>query len=868
MRRPPSESPPLAARLLFDLFARSDEKRTIVGDLDEWFAEIVRLEGRRRARRWYWGQVVAALPKFLRQSIYWRNVMLKNDLKSASRDLGRQKMFSLIKIGGLAVGLACVWLILLYVRWELSFDRFHADADRIYRVVLEDKENTFQKSNKFMVSAAPLASALEKECPEVDIATRLDSNTETLLRAESFASYENGIAADKNFFRMFSFPLVQGDVNRALAAPNSLVLSERLARKIFKTANPLGRTVNMNGTTDVLVTGVCRDVPENTHLRFDFVLSSDRSGDEEWRGYGNYTYVKLRPGASVVAFQKKMQAMVAAHIGEERARVQIPFLLPLTDIHFATDFNFGMETTTDRRLVILFALIAVFILILACINYMNLATARFVQRSKEVGIRRVVGAERRHLIRQFLVESLLVSGLAALVSLALLAIVLPTFGRFIGRSFSFRSIAEPSLFSILAGAVLLTGFLAGSYPAVFLSSFRPSRILKGSGGPGFAVARVRNVLVVFQFAISIILLLSTAIVARQVHFIRAKDLGYDREQVLTVRVRDEGIKKNLEAIRTELLRSSDVVGVSVGNTPMDISAGAWTVGSGQDGEKIKSMCWFSTVDYDFLKVFDVKLAQGRFFSPEYPTDLGGAVVLNEAAVQAFGWENSLDHEVSGWTFKKVKVIGVVKDYHYRSLRQKIEPSVLILNPDRTQKTYNGWWPHLSVKIRSGRVAAVVDLVRKTYDSFKTLHPFQYEFLDDRFDRLYQNDRKFGTIFGLFAGLSVFIACLGMFGLAAFTAEQKAREISIRKVLGATAASIAGLLSRDFLRWVVLANIVAWPVAYFVMRTWVRDFYYRIPISIDLFVLAGAAAAAFALLAVSVQTAKAARTNPAEGLRRE
>jgi putative ABC transport system permease protein len=868
MRERGSAAPPRTARLLLDLVARSEEKRTVAGDLDEWFAEIARLEGRRRARRWYWGQVIAALPEFLRLSFYWRTVMLKNDLKAASRDLGRQKMFSLIKIGGLAVGLACVWLILLYVRAELSFDRFHADAGRIYRVVLEDKNNTFQKSNKFMVSAAPLASALERECPEVEVATRLGSFADTLLRAESSASYETGIAADKNFFRVFSFPLVQGDADQALAAPNSLVLSESLARKIFHTANPMGRTVNLDGTTDAHVTGVCRDVPANTHLRFDYILSDDRPGDEEWRGYGNYTYVKLHPGVPADAFQKKMQAVVAAHVDEKRALAEIPFLLPLTDIHFATDFNFGMETTTDRRLVVLFSLIAVFILVLACINYMNLATARFVQRSKEVGIRRVVGAHRSHLARQFLVESLLVSGLAAFISLAFLAIALPAFNRWTGRAFSFRPLAEPGLLGILAAAALLTGLVAGSYPAVFLSSLRPGRILKSSGGPGFAAARVRNALVVFQFAVSIILIVSTGIVARQIHFIRTKDLGYDREQVLTVQVRDDGIKKNLEAIKTELLRSPDVLGVSVGNSPMD-NSGGWTMtGLSESGEEIKNMCWASYVDNDFAKVFGVKLAQGRFFSPEYPSDSGGAVVLNEAAVQAFGWSEALGREVAVSANTKRVVVGVVKDYHFWSLHQKLEPAVLLLNPNPTQRAYNNWRPRLSVKIRPGRVAEVVAFVRKTYDSSKTLHPFQYEFLDDRFNRLYQNDREFGTIFAIFATLSVFIACIGMFGLAAFTAEQRAREISIRKVLGATASSIAALLSRHFLRWVVLANIIAWPVAYLLMRTWVKDFYYRVPISAGLFVLAGAAAAAFALMAVSVQTARAARTNPAERLRRE
>jgi putative ABC transport system permease protein len=879
-RRP--GAPPRLARLLFDLVARSEDKRTVAGDMDEWFADIARLEGWRRARRWYWGQVVAALPEFLRLSFYWRTVMLKNDLISAGRDLRRQKMFSFIKIGGLAAGLVCVWLILLYVRFETSFDRFHADAGRIYRVVLEDHENTLGKSNKFAVTCPPLAAALEEECPEVEAATRIDDRSNTLLRAGESVHYENGIAADEDFFRFFSFALVRGDLERALAEPYDLVLSETLARKLFGSDDPLGRMVNMNGTTDLKVTGVCRDARENSHLRFDFVLSFAtlpairEDGGNKWNSHSFYTYVKLRPGAAAAAVTPKMKAVVAAHAGEKEANVRVPFLLPLTDIHFANDFNFGMEATNDRRLVMLFSLIAVFILVLACINYMNLATARFVQRSKEVGIRRVVGAERGHLIRQFLVESLLVSGLSALLSLGLLAAVLPAFNRFVGRPLAFRPLDEPGLFLILAGAVVLVGLLAGSYPAVFLSSFRPGRILKSSVGPGFAAARVRNALVVFQFAVSIVLILSTGIVARQLRYVRTKDLGYDREQVLTVRVRDEGVRKNMQEIKTALLRSPDVAGVSLGATPMDTQGGSWMTGFGDDGAAVKFTCWTSYIDHDFLKLFGVKLLQGRPFSSEYPTDLGGAVLLNEAAVRAFGWKEPLGREVSISEIKNAKVVGVVGDYHFWSLHQKIEPMLLALNLDSTGAdglvraiNFSRYRvPFISVKIAVGRVPAVVALVRKTYDSFKTLHPFQYEFLDDRFDRIYQNDRKFGAIFALFAGLSVFVACLGMFGLAAFTAEQKAREVSIRKVLGATAASIAGLLSRHFLRWVVLANIIAWPVAYLLMRTWVKDFYYRVPISVGLFVLAGAAAAAFALMAVSVQTARAARTNPAERLRRE
>jgi len=719
------------------------------------------------------------------------------------------------------------------------------------------------------VTQAPLAAALEKEVPEVELGTCLARERDELLRFDEAVSYEDGISADRNFFRMFSFPLVRGDADRALAEPDTIVLSERVARKIFGTVDPMGLTLNI-GASEVRVTGICRDAPEDSHLRFGFVLPRLPSREERWTNNSFFTYVKLRPGASADApLQEKIQAVIAAHAGEKEARARDYFLLPLTDIHFATGFNFGLEQTTDRRLVVLFSLIAAFILVLAGINYMNLATARFAQRSKEVGIRRVVGAERTQLVRQFLVESVFVSALAACSSLALLAAVLPAFGRWIGRSLSWRVLFEPGPAAAFAAAIVLTGLLAGSYPAVFLSSFRPGRTLKGSGGPASSGARVRNALVVFQFAISIVLLLATAVVARQIHFIQTKDLGYDREQVLIVPVRDQGIRTNLEAIKAELLHSTLVDGVSVGNTTMDTSGGSRSVGIGPGGEEIKNLCWFISVDHDFLKVFDVRLAQGRFFSPEHATD-HEAVVINEAAARAFGWGDALGRDLSSARhFDKAKIVGVIKDYHFWSLHQKIEPAVLRLNPGRDQEGYDDWWPsHFSVKIQPGRAAAAVELVRKTYDAFKTLHPFQYEFLDDRFDRLYRSDRRFGTIFALFAGLSVFIACLGMFGLAAFTAEQKAREISIRKVLGATAASIAALLSRQFLRGVVAANVLAWPVAYLLMRTWTKDFYYRAPMSAGLFVLAGAAAAAFAFLAVSVQTAKAARTAPAERLRRE
>lgn len=873
MSERPAQSPPRLARLLFGLVARSEEKRTVAGDMDEWYSEIARLEGARRARRWYWGQVAAALPEFLRLAFYWRTVMLKNDLRSAGRDLRRQKMFSLIKIGGLAVGLACVWLILLYVRFETSFDRFHADADRIFRVVIEDHKNTYQKSNKFAVTQAPLGPALERECPEVAAATRLANSSQKLLGVGDRSFYEDGIHGDENFFRMFSFPLVRGEADRSLAEPNTMVISERLARKLFGTDDPLGRTVNVDGSTDFKVAGVFRDVPENSHLQFDFITSfvtlgaGGRRSLDRWDNYSYFTYVKLSPGTSPGAFTEKMKAVVAAHAGEspsgeKEAAVRTPFLLPLRGVHFANDFNFVMGSTTDRRLIALFSLIAAFILLLACINTMNLATARFAQRSREVGVRRVVGAERWHLVRQFMVESLLASGLAVLLSLVLLAFVLPLFNSFVGRSLSPRLVDGTGLLAALAGAVVLLGFLTGSYPAVFLSSFRPARILRGGAGPGFAAARIRNGLVVFQFAVSIVLLSSTAIVARQMRFIRTKDIGYDRDQVLVVRGRDASFRQSLAALKTELLRSPAVAGVSVGCTPMDNQGGGWLTCLGEDGSELKFTGWKAFVDYDFLDVFGVKLLRGRFLSPEFPTDQGGAVVLNEAAVRAAGWKDPLGREVSLHELKKAKVVGVVKDYHFWSLHQKIEPMVLALDPAQAES--------ISVKIKPGGIAAVMELVRKAYGASKALHPFesQYEFLDDRFDRLYRNDRKFGTIFALFAGLSVFIACLGMFGLAAFTAEQKAREISIRKVLGATAVSIAGFLSRHFLRWVLLANLIAWPVAYFLMRTWVGDFYYRAPISPGLFVLAGAAAAAFALAAVSVQTARAARTSPAERLRRE
>ena len=780
----------------------------------------------------------------------------------------RNKVYSFINIAGLAVGLACFVLILLFVRFELSFDNFHENGDQIYRFYKkrEVAGTSYMGNSYFMTTPAILAPTLKETFPEVVNTTRLNEAENTLLAYETKQLYEDGIYADNEFLNIFTFPLVRGSKADALTEPYSIILTKRLAQKIFGSGDPLGKSLRIpEQENDYKITGIMKDVPDNSHLKFSFIISflslKNRNRNfNDWYRNSYFTYVQLQEGTDSREFEKKI-AVFLDRYAPKRLAHYTGYLQPLGRAHLYSHFNFDPAVTGDIKNIYLYSAIAFIILLIACVNYMNLSTARSSQRAKEVGMRKVVGASRREIIRQFLGESTLTAFLALLLGLFLVKIALPMFNSFLGQTTPFDLSESPFLILAILIVILFVGLFSGSYPALFLSSFRPVQILKGVAGRAKKGAGLRNGLVTFQFSISVILIVCTIVVYSQLQFIRHKDPGYNREQVVVVPLRDIRRGEKLEVIKNLLNKNPNVLGVSASShLPIAIGNRTTVTVLNSEGEKVKTSMYYALVDFDFLDVFDIKLKAGRNFSRDFSTDPEDAVIINETAAERLGWKDPLGKSCSIQRDWDQKVIGVVKDFHFQSYHLDIEPMALLMK---------GFWAsYLYVKIRTTDIPRTIAHIRKVYDEHKIHHAFDYYFLDDAFNKAYITEQKFGTLFKIFSVLAVFISALGLFGLASFSAEQKIKEIGIRKVLGASAFNITFLLSRQFMRWILIANLISWPIAYYVMNRWLQSFAYRTSLQVWIFALAAGLALLIALATVSYQSIKAASANPVDSLRYE
>ncbi len=803
--------------------------------------------------------------------------MLKNYLVIAWRNIKRSKAYSALNILGLAVGLAVFILIMLFVRHELSYDRYHANARDIYRVVQEQPGNVYLGSNIFAVTPAPLAPAMVQDFPEVRAATRIDDWSDVLVTIGGRSFLEKRIHwTDPQTFEIFSFPLVRGDRASILKDPFSVLLSERAARRLFGESDPVGWTIALKAfemDSEFKVTGVFRDMPANSHFAMDIVAPFETMGKIQktdltrWGNNSYYTYILLAEGADPRALEAKLVPFIAKHeAGRDHGRDRRPsryFLQPLTRIHLHSRANFELAPVGDNRFVFLFASIAVLVLLIACVNYMNLATARSLKRAKEVGLRKVVGAGQAQLVRQFLGDAMVLTFLALLLAMGFVLAALPTFRTFVERELALNPVRDAALMPGLVLLAALVGAVAGSYPAFFVSAFRPAAALKGRGASSARGRGLRNALIVFQFAASIALIICTIGVRSQLGFIRNKDMGYDREQILVLTPRG-GVRTGLEAFKTELRRNSAVLSVASSSClPNNVTSSTNANWPGKP-EEVDIPIYMIDADYDFAELYGLEMSRGRNFSRDFPSDAGGAFLINEAAQKALGWDDPVGREfgLKGHESAEPKgrIIGVLKDFHMHSLHLSIMPLYIFLDPARTNR--------VSIKIRGEDIPATLAIVRKAWERYAPEYPFEYAFFDDIFDRAYRVEQRLGTVFSAFAGLAVLIACLGLLGLAAFTAERKTKEIGIRKVLGASASGVIVLLNREFLRWVVLANLIAWPVGYFAMRSWLRNFAYRIDLTAPMFL--GAALAAFVIAAavISLQTYRAAAANPADSIRYE
>ncbi|HSP88829.1 MAG TPA: ABC transporter permease [Ignavibacteriaceae bacterium] len=803
--------------------------------------------------------------------------MLKSYLRIAFRNLVRFKAYSLINVFGLALGIASCIVILLFVDDELSYDKFNEKAERIYRVHTRGK--LLGNDLNMAVSPAPLGETMVLDYPEVIQSARLGYNANMLIRYKDNVFNETRFFwADSTIFEIFTMQFIQGDPKTALDEPHTIVLTETLAKKYFGKEDPIDKIMNMEDGTAYTVRGVIKDCPSNSHFHYDLFASLSSWGGSErntyWVSNNFYTYILLKEGTSGADLQKKLPEFAKKYAGPQiqqllgitydealgKGYVYEFLMQPLLDIHLHSHLDYEIEPNSDIRYVYIFSIIAGFILVIACINFMNLTTARSSTRSKEVGIRKVLGSSKAKLIKQFLTESVLLAFFAVLIAIVLVEILLPSFSQLSGKDLQTNYFENLLAIPALIGTILFVGFLAGIYPAFFLSSFQPVKTLKGKPNEG-KKSFLRSGLVVFQFAITIILFASTLIVYNQMKFIQDKKLGFDKEHVLVIQ-RAWALEDHAKAFKEELLRNSNIVSASnTDNLPGRLFG--QTVFKPEDAPLSQQYpLAIMATDYDFSKTLGLKMVEGRYFSRESSTDTT-AIILNENAVKFMDMKDPIGKRLvlpDPNQSRVFTIVGVLKDFHYESLHQHIRPLAIFLNSGQTA--------YLPIRIRPNDVSKTISFVKDQWNEFVPGKPFEYFFLDEDFNRLYQSEQKTGQIFSAFSILAIFIACLGLFGLTAFTVERRIKEIGIRKVLGASVSTIVLLISKEFLKWVLIANLIAWPVAYFYMNSWMENFAYKTNISIWVFIFSGIIALLIALLTVISQTIKAATANPVKSLRYE
>lgn len=794
--------------------------------------------------------------------------MLRNYFKVALRTLLQHRAFSFINILGLAVGLTACFLIFLYLRFESSYDNFHTKADRIFRVVTDIRTPT--ETAHEGATTAPIALNVKKDFQEVEDAVRLTNDGFLCRKGDVKFQEKRAVMADSSLFNVFDFPLVAGDKKTALVNPMSIVISQSSAKKYFGNTNPMGQQVLLTGAAiNATITGVMKDIPENSQIKADLFVSMSSyqqiyghpTADSEWTVHNMYTYVLLKPHTSAAAVAGKFPAFMELHDGPQMKKMQMYETLSLESLRdvYLRSGRSGYVTGSITN-VRIFSIIAGFILLIACVNFINLTTARSTERAKEVGIRKVIGAGRPQLVGQFIGESVIIALLAFVLSLILCSLLLPLFNQLAGKEISAGIFTRPwdafSLFALSLGI----GILAGFYPSLVLSSFRPVSVLKGNFTTGTQGVFLRKGLVVFQFTISIVLIVSTIVVYTQLSYMRNQDLGFSKDQEIII---NTNFDKNNFVFKQSLASIPGVLSSSFSSSvPGKGFVSAYSQVQNKSGDLQKTNIDLCFTDFDFIDQYKLKIIAGRAFSKAFPTDTGQAMIINESAVKMLGYHSP--NEAIGSSFdqwgRKGQIIGVVKDFHYLSLQQNIQPL--------TMRVERWAWGTISIKVSTSHLDATIKSIEANWTKAIPNRPFDYTFLDEDFNRLYVTEVKFGQLFLNFSVLAIFISCLGLLGLAAYSTIQRTKEIGVRKVLGASVTSIVNLLSIDFVRLVFIAFLIASPIAWFAMNTWLHDFAYRTHITWWVFALAGFASLFIVMLTISFQAVKAAVQNPIKSLRTE
>ena len=803
--------------------------------------------------------------------------MFRNYLKVAFRNIFKYKVYSFINIIGLSVGIAACILILLFVNDELSFDKNNVNYDKIYRV--HTNASLSGREINIALSPQPLGKALMKDFPEVTAFTRLMPSRNMLIRYKHNVFIEtNFFWADSGTFKVFTIPFIKGNPDKALSEPHTVVLTESLAKKYFGDEDPMDKVMNFEDWTPYTVRGVVKDCPQNAHWHYDMFASMSSLGidsTEQWLGNNLYTYILLNKAASINNLKAKLGDFTSKHVSKNifeifgvtydqmmKAGDKYEFeFQPLTDIHLKSHIDYEIEPNSDIKYVYIFSMIAIFILILACINFMNLATARASLRTKEVGVRKVLGSNKKQLIIQFLFESILLSGFAVIIAVVLSEMLLPLFNTITGRHLETAYLSNFEAIPAVIFSILIIGFLAGSYPAFFLSSFKPAAVL-GSKVSIFKNSWLRSGLVVFQFAISIILIIGTLIVYLQMRYIQNIKLGFDKDHILVIQ-RAWALENQAKTFKDELVKNTSIVSASNSdNMPGQLFSQNLYRTEGADTKQ--HIVAVMAADYDYARTMGIEISQGRYFSRDYPSDTM-SVVINETAAKIMGIKDPIGKRIisvgnpdpARSTFT---IIGIMKDFHYESLHQKIRPLIMLLNRGQTA--------FLPIRLRTADFSGSISLIEKLWKKFVPDKPIEFYFLNDNFDQLYRAEHKTSQIFTTFSIISIFIACLGLLGLASFTAERRTKEIGIRKVMGASTTGIIFLLSKEFIKWVLIANIIAWPIAFYIMTNWLEDFAYRINFPYWILFASALIAMFIAIITVISQALKAANSNPVNSLKYE
>ncbi len=785
--------------------------------------------------------------------------MISNYLKIAWRNLWKNKTFSLLNIMGLALGMACSLLIMLWLQDEIQKDKFHKNGKQLYRVM----ENQFYAGETVTYASTPgiLSQHITKDIPEIEMASQMLWEEYPLFTVGDQFEKEKGRYVNGDFLNMFTFALEKGDARTALKRPDGVVISKKLADKYFPNQDPLGKIIRVDNKDDVMVTGVLKEITEQSSLKFDFLMSFERwqktnEWSKEWGNNGPRCYVMLNKNASLDKVQAKIKGYIKTKNKDSNVEL---FLQPYEDVYLYSNYKAGIQDGGRIDYVKMFSIIAVFILVIACINFMNLATARSIKRAKEVGVRKVVGAVRYSLIAQFLGESLIIAFLSLVFAVFIVFLMLPAFNTLTEKHLSL-DFTDPLFLLILLGLTIVTGMVAGSYPALFMSSLRPVVVLKGALKFKPSATLFRKGLVVFQFALSIMLIVGMLVVYRQIEYIQSKNLGFDRENMLYMPLEGD-LSNNFISFKQELTNMPGIKSVTCSQAdPLEV--GSSTQGVNWAGKDTTKIILFSQnpVSYDYLATMGIKLKDGRDFSSAFSTDTSN-YIINEEAAKKMGMKDPVGKEMFMWG-RKGTIVGLVKSFHINSLHESIPP--LILNMQRGKNN----WGQVIVRTQAGQTKEAIASMEKAFKKFNPRFPFSYKFTDQEFAAQYKGENVVSKLANYFAFLAIFISCLGLFGLAMFTAEQRTKEIGVRKVLGASVVSITAMLSKDFLKLVLISAIIAFPLAWYLMKNWLQKYAYRIEIQWWFFLIAGVLACLIALLTVSYQSIKAALTNPIKSLKTE